>query len=77
MEFKDIFLDLSTLDPSTDKKWCMAPFIENTDNPTLTWTLGSVFLENYYVVFDMTPTLVGNGVNQIGYGPINPKNVIG
>ena len=36
----------------------MAPFVVDTENPTdLTWTLGSVFLENYYVVFDMSASI--------------------
>lgn len=40
--------------------------------------LGTIFFENYYVVFDMTPA-VGDSLatNQIGYGPINPRNVLG
>lgn len=57
----------------------MAPFVEDIEDTTdLSWVLGSVFLENYYVVFDMTPT-IGNsiGTNQIGYGPINTRNVLG
>ena len=52
---------------------------ENYDNPvTTTLVLGSIFFEQYYVVFDMTPPVSSNIVpNQIGFGPINPRNVLG
>jgi len=83
MKLENIFIDSDKLDPDwsdkTGHKYCMAPFVENKENPTdLTWTLGSVFLENYYVVFDMSADLYNStAVNQIAYGPINPRNVLG
>jgi len=35
-------------------------------------------MNKYYVVFDMTPTATDSMANnQIGYGKINPRNVLG
>jgi hypothetical protein len=61
----DIFIDSKKLDPNSTTDYCYAPFAEDKENPhDLTWVLGSVFLENYYVVFDMTPTMgKPDGVN--------------
>lgn len=40
--------------------------------------LGNIFFENYYVVFDMTEAATDSqAMYRIGYGPINPRNVIG
>jgi len=44
-----------------------------------TIVLGNIFLENYYVVFDLS-TIAGDdpfALPQIGFGTINPRNVLG
>lgn len=78
-QMSDIFVDSTRLDPNTTNKYCYLAAGNNTDNPvTLTMVLGTVALENYYVVFDMTPTQGDSlATNRVGYGKINPRNVLG
>jgi hypothetical protein len=36
-------------------KVCFLPFYNNKDTMNNTWVLGSIVMDNYYTVFDLTP----------------------
>jgi hypothetical protein len=77
--YTDLLKDSEEFDPKTKNGNCYLAIGENNVNPiTTTIVIGSVFFEKYYVVFDSSET-VNNalGTNNIGYGPINPRNVLG
>ena len=79
LTIKSLFRDSTDFDSKATNTNCYLAMSENVDNPvTTTLVLGSIFFEQYYVVFDMTPPISSSILpNQIGFGPINPRNVLG
>jgi hypothetical protein len=51
---------------------CFLPFYNNKDTMNDTWVLGSIVLNNYYTVFDLTPE---DGSLSIGVAKKNPTFV--
>ena len=79
LAISSLFRDSTDFDSKAKNTNCYLAMSENYDNPvTTTLVLGSIFFEQYYVVFDMTPPVSSTiAPNQIGFGPINPRNVLG
>jgi len=79
LSFKNLFKDGIILDPLSTNKYCYAAFGSNKLNIVSTsLILGNIYFESYYTVFDMSATVGDNyAKNKIGYGKINPRNVLG
>lgn len=62
----------------SDNTCFLAIFISNGFEVENAWYVGNLFLQKYYVFFDMTPADEHNqDYLQIGIGPLNPiKNIV-
>ena len=61
-------------DPGT----CYLPVFRSMKGDQNTWYLGNLFMNYFYLVFDMSPyDDFGKDYITIGVGPINPSNLIG
>lgn len=57
---------------------CYIPVFRSQIGFIDTWQVGSVFAQNYYLVYDMTPYDEKNqNYIQLGIAPINPVQIIG
>jgi hypothetical protein len=52
------------------QKACFLPFYNNKNTMNNTWVLGSIVMDNYYTVFDLTPA---DGSVSVGVAKKNPK----
>ena len=48
---------------------CFLPFYSNGLTLENKWVLGAVAMQNYYIVYDLTPS---DGSLSVGLAPINP-----
>ena len=57
---------------------CYLPIFRSVNLKQNTWYLGSLFLNNYYLVLDASPNVEQKLLcNTVGLAPINPENLIG
>lgn len=61
--------DVNNVIPTSNKA-CFLPFYTNRKTQPNTWVVGSLVMNNYYTVYDLTPS---DGSLSFGIAPKNPK----
>ena len=75
MSTRELLIGGSTFKDAKGDNYCYLPIFRNNDPGNTQWIFGAIFMEKYYMVYDMTTS--SKGYNQIGIGPRNQIDYIG
>ena len=75
LQLKDLLVSGAKVGDTNQK--CYIPIFRAELGQADTWKVGTLMMQNYYVVFDMTPIFYDDQHIRVGIAPINPSILIG